>query len=562
MIGTRVDGKYELSKVLGQGAMGIVYRARHATTGREVALKLLHPGKALAPQALERFQREARAMGTVADSLHAVQVLDAGVDPTTGSPYIVMELLSGEDIDALLSRLGPLPVPLALRIAAQALTGLIPAHDKGIVHRDLKPSNLFLMTRAEAEPVVKVLDFGIAKMRAEAEGDGSSVKGNLTATNSTLGSPAYMSPEQVRGAKTLDARSDLWSMGVVLYQLVSGALPFEADALSAMLLAIMNGVPVPLGARAPWAPPEVAGIIERAMQRDPAQRFGSAREMRDAIVRLLGGASGSSATATAAITEAMVVGLSAADRGSRPSMAGMAVSVPGTGGGAFPPGSAGFGFGAATAPMSVLPGSVAPVTAVSAGAPASNVGSLTGATQQISALPGSVTAGVGGVASGALSAGPATVGSAGSSAAPTPFAFPTQQSAGSVPSAKAGGKRTGLVVGIVGVTLGLAVAAFALVSRSTTQATSGSVAEPTQTATAPSAADAGADASDASPPVAIDPKPGDAADAGVGSAAAANSSAKAPAGTLPPSGSGKPPSAVPGTSKTNADPFKKSRTGK
>ena len=571
MIGTRVDGKYELSKVLGQGAMGIVYRARHATTGREVALKLLHPGKALAPQALGRFQREALAMGTVADSVHAVQVLDAGVDSTTGSPYIVMELLSGEDIDALLSRLGPLPVPLSLRIAAQALTGLIPAHDKGIVHRDLKPSNLFLMRRAESEPVVKVLDFGIAKMRAEAEAEGGPVKGNLTATNSTLGSPAYMSPEQVRGAKTLDARSDLWSMGVVLYQLVSGALPFEADALSAMLLAIMNGVPVPLGARAPWAPPGVAGIIERAMQRDPAQRFASAREMREEIVRLLGGAPGSSVTATAAITDAMVAPLSAAEKSSRPSVVGGAVSVPG----AAPrnAGAMGSGFGGVTAPMASLPGSVAPATAVSAMSPMSNVGagSPTAGTQPISALPGSFAAGPPAASFAAPpQQGPQAAPAAAPFATPTqpaahaavaaPFAAPTQESARAVPAAQGGGNRIGLIVSGVGVTVVLAAAAFALILRSGSPAASGSAAGTGQTAIAISSTDAGGGGV---PPVAPSPKASDGPDAGAGPAVAASDSARSPASTPPPGGNGRTPSAgTPGNSKTNADPFKGSRTGK
>jgi hypothetical protein len=275
--------------------------------------------------------------------------------------------------------------------------------------------------------------------------------------------------------------------------------------------------------------------------------------MRDEIVRLLGAGPGSSVTATAAITEAMVAPLSAAERSSRPSGAGMAISVPGpasaAGGVGAPPGS---GFGGGTAPMASLPGSAGPVTAAS---PVSQIGNLTGGTQPLSALPASAA---GGAAAPSFAAPMQQAVQAVPAAAP--FAAPTQESARAVPTVRAGGPSIGLVVGIVGVLLGLSVAAFALFSRSVPPTSSTGGAAPGESTTATTPADAGAGGL---LPVAASPKAGDAADAGAGPGADAGNSARSPAGSAPIGANGKTPSAgPPGNSKTNVDPFKGSRTGK
>ena len=452
MAGTKVD-RYELVRELGRGAMGVVYLARHDMTGREVALKLLHPDKVAAAgpaaqAAVERFQREARAMGAVATSDNVVSVLDAGLDAASGAPFLVLELLSGEDLEALSERLGPLPVELALRVVAQALSGLVPAHDAGIVHRDLKPSNLFLMKRPEGERVVKVLDFGIAKLREGTQAPGAA---QLTAEGTAVGSPAYMSPEQVQASKGLDVRSDVWSMGVVLYQLVSGKLPFaEAETLRDLLMAIVLSRPQPVSQRAPWVPAAVQAVIDRATANAPAARFANAREMREAIGRLIGG--------PAAITEAMIAPVSPEARSSQLPVSGMAVSVPG----AAP--------GPATVPM-LGPPHVASYGAASAGAGVSGP-SGAGGTVSLAAPP----VGAGAAPAGLQSAAPMAAGAPGVPAAP-PFAFPTQPSAGVVKPAS-----RGMPVMWIGGGLVLAVALGAglmkVISASTNPAVSGTISEP------------------------------------------------------------------------------------
>ena len=212
--GQVVDGKYRVTRQLGQGGMGAVYEATHLGTNRRVALKVI-VSAALAnePGVVARFEREARASGAI-DSAHVVQVLDTGVDPGSKNPYMVMELLAGQDVSDLVHRHGPLPPDVVLRIGAQSCLGLQRAHDAGIVHRDIKSANLYLAQKDGGEIVVKVLDFGIAKVRAEPVPNGQDR--HLTSTGSMIGSPLYMSPEQARSAKHLDGRSDIWSLGVVL----------------------------------------------------------------------------------------------------------------------------------------------------------------------------------------------------------------------------------------------------------------------------------------------------------------------------------------------------------
>src|SRR5262245_50414533 len=201
--------------------MGAVVEGEHTGTGRRVAIKLVTREILHDQKQLVRFQLEARSASSI-DSEHIVQVLDWGIDEATGLPFMVMELLVGEDLQQLLQRLGPLPAELALRITAQACRGLAKAHAAGVVHRDIKPGNIFLAQRDDSI-TVKLLDFGIAKITSEAFHRAE--EGGLTRTGSMIGSPHYMSPEQAQGLKTIDGRSDIWSLGVVLYKALAGRTP-------------------------------------------------------------------------------------------------------------------------------------------------------------------------------------------------------------------------------------------------------------------------------------------------------------------------------------------------
>ena len=223
--------------------MGSVYEAEHTSTGRRVAVKVISTGDLTRDEALiGRFQREARAAGAI-DTQYITQVLDAGVDRESNLPFLVMEYLSGEDLSVLLKRLGPVAPDLALRVVAQACLGLQKAHDAGVVHRDIKPANLFLAKRDAGEVIIKLLDFGIAKVKMDQAQDAETAA--LTRTGSMLGSPLYMSPEQARGNnKDIDHRADIWSLGVVLYQALAGKTPWnDITALGQLILAICQDTP-------------------------------------------------------------------------------------------------------------------------------------------------------------------------------------------------------------------------------------------------------------------------------------------------------------------------------
>jgi serine/threonine-protein kinase len=233
-----IDGKYRVERQLGAGGMGAVYEAMHLGTGRRVALKVI-VSSALAnePEVVTRFHREAKASGAI-DSDHVVQVLDTGVDPLSNNPYMVMEYLAGEDLITLVRRVGPLAPDVVVRIGAQACLGLSRAHEAGIVHRDIKSANIFLARRDGGHVSLKLLDFGIAKVRAEPV-PGAETDHGLTSTGSTIGSPLYMSPEQARAQKKLDGRADRWSLGVVLYEALTGQTPnHDKDTLGDLLVAI------------------------------------------------------------------------------------------------------------------------------------------------------------------------------------------------------------------------------------------------------------------------------------------------------------------------------------
>jgi len=284
-----LDGKYEIVRQLGRGGMGTVYEGRHRATGRRVALKVIAADRlASTPSAVGRFQREALASGAI-DSQYVAQILDAGTDATSGQSYLVLELLVGEDLHHARRRMGTLRADLALRIAAQACLGLRKAHEAQVTHRDIKPANIFL-ARRDHGVTVKLLDFGLAKLHEGRAASAAGEAGAVTVSGVILGSPAYMSPEQALGQKTLDHRTDLWSLGVVLYEMLSGRTPVEgAETAGEVILRICTQPPPPLGEVAPGVPPEVAAIVHKALAREPADRFGTAREMFVAIEPLLPG---------------------------------------------------------------------------------------------------------------------------------------------------------------------------------------------------------------------------------------------------------------------------------
>jgi eukaryotic-like serine/threonine-protein kinase len=284
-----IDGKYRIVRELSKGGMGAVYEALHVLTRRKVALKLILPdrlGRDNATRLLRRFQREARAAGSI-DSRHVVSVLDTGVDASTNHHYIVMELLSGEDLRQLVRRVGALRSELVLRIAAQVCLGLHSAHEQGIVHRDIKAGNIYLARRDAGQVEVKVLDFGIAKLKIDPLE--SSESHDLTRSGAVLGSPSYMSPEQATGSGNLDKRTDIWSLGVVMYEALCGETPHGYTTLGALILAICSRPAPPLRERAPWVSAEVAAIVHKALALEPGQRFQTAEAMRGDISALISG---------------------------------------------------------------------------------------------------------------------------------------------------------------------------------------------------------------------------------------------------------------------------------
>jgi serine/threonine-protein kinase len=268
--GALVAGKYRLEREIGRGGMGSVWSARHLQLDTLVALKFVDPSAA-ASDAHLRFEREARAAAQLR-SPHVVQILDHGVD--AGLPYIAMELLEGEDLGERLRRVGRLSLDESARIFGQAAKALRRAHDAGVIHRDLKPSNIFL-ARFDEDEVVKLLDFGVAKLR-RLEMD---PQNPATQTGVIFGSPTYMSPEQARGNKAIDHRSDLWSLAVILFRALTGQKPFEASSIGDLVIKLCIEPPPVPSRVAVDLPPEVDRFFERAFARDPEQRFPSAMAM-------------------------------------------------------------------------------------------------------------------------------------------------------------------------------------------------------------------------------------------------------------------------------------------
>jgi serine/threonine-protein kinase len=269
--GDVVGGKYVCEDLLGAGGMGAVLSARHTQLGQKVAIKVLLPAALKNPLANERFLREARSVITLR-SEHVARVVDFGT-LDSGSPYLVMEYLEGRDLKALLAREGPLSLAPAVDLVIQACEALCEAHQQGIVHRDLKPANLFLSKRVDGAPLVKVLDFGISKTVATAAAATGSGPG-LTKTDAVFGTPAYMSPEQLRSSKLVDHRADVWSLGVTLYELLTAKLPFgsENDGIASMCAHILEDPPPALRDLRADVPAGFETVLHQCMAKNPADR--------------------------------------------------------------------------------------------------------------------------------------------------------------------------------------------------------------------------------------------------------------------------------------------------
>jgi serine/threonine-protein kinase len=276
-LGDVIAGKYEVEHLLGSGGMGEVFAARHLELGQRVAIKVLHHR---GPTATQRFLREARTSANLGSD-HVPRVFDVGRLPG-GAPYIVMEYLVGQDLRRLLAQGGPVAPVQAVSYVLDACAALVEAHAAGIVHRDLKPANLFLEATAGGRLLVKVLDFGVSKITSDEGGDSDEEQG-LTSTGVVLGSPLYMSPEQVRARKDVDARTDIWSLGVILYELLSGRPPFRAPTLPALAVAIAVETPPPLSSLRPDLPPGLEALIERCLEKSPDARFASVEELARAL---------------------------------------------------------------------------------------------------------------------------------------------------------------------------------------------------------------------------------------------------------------------------------------
>ncbi len=269
--GDVLGGKFRVERVLGVGGMGVVCAATHLQLGQLVALKfMLRPGLAH-PESVARFEQEARAAVRL-KSDHVARVTDVG-KLEDGAPYMVMEYLEGMDLDAVLQKNGPLPIATAVDYLLQACEAIAEAHGLGIVHRDLKPKNLFLTTKLGGRAMVKVLDFGISKQMGGPEDM------SLTSTTHVLGSPNYMSPEQLRSSKNVDHRTDIWSLGAILFELLTGRVPFLAETLTALTAMVITESPESLRKLRPDLPEELRSVILKCLEKSPDHRFQSVGEL-------------------------------------------------------------------------------------------------------------------------------------------------------------------------------------------------------------------------------------------------------------------------------------------
>jgi serine/threonine-protein kinase len=277
-IGEILAGKYRVERLLGVGAMGIVVAATHVDLHEVRAIKFMLPSMLGDVEGVERFLREARAVSKLR-SRHVATVFDVG-RLATGAPYIVMEYLDGADLKSLLERRGVLAPGEAAAYVSEACEALAEAHAVGIIHRDIKPANLFLAARRDGPPTIKLLDFGIAKMAASA-GDAAALE--MTKTKEILGTPLYMSPEQMRSMRNADARSDVWSLGVILYRALTGVVPFQGDTLTEVCMAVLGDVPARPSSLRADLPAGLDAVVLGCLEKDPARRIGSAAELATAL---------------------------------------------------------------------------------------------------------------------------------------------------------------------------------------------------------------------------------------------------------------------------------------
>lgn len=311
--GDVIDGKYRIVRLIGEGGMGSVYEGENIRIHRTVAIKVLHAGVAENQDAVQRFEREAQAAGRIG-SEHIVEVLDLGNLPD-GDRFMVMEFLDGDTLSQRITKRTQLTARETYPVARQILEGLAAAHGAGIIHRDLKPDNVFLLkTRGGQPDFVKLLDFGISKFSALSGESGFS----MTRTGAVMGTPYYMSPEQAKGAKGMDHRADLYAVGVILYECVTGRVPFNADTFNELLFKIVLETPQPIEQVVVDSDSEFNKVIQKAMAREPGLRFQTAREFQQAIDQWASGAG---------VTN-LVTMYATPPAGARPATAGMLGATP------------------------------------------------------------------------------------------------------------------------------------------------------------------------------------------------------------------------------------------
>ena len=280
-VGSVISSKYEVVRVLGQGAMGVVVAARHIELDEIVAIKFIHPDMHSVPDIVSRFAREAKACARLG-SEHIAKVMDVGVTPEIG-PYIVMEYLEGQDLGSLLRERGAQSIRRVCEYVMQACEALALAHAAGIIHRDIKPDNLFLARRGNMD-IVKVLDFGISKAPLAGRVFGGDLKSTETAC--LMGTPLYMSPEQIRATHEVDHRSDIWSLGVVLFELLTGRTAFAGETVTQVCALVLEGPAPRLVDHCRGAPAALAAVIERCLMKDPAHRYQHAADLAHALLPL------------------------------------------------------------------------------------------------------------------------------------------------------------------------------------------------------------------------------------------------------------------------------------
>src|SRR5215472_1639402 len=276
--GEVLGGKYRIEQILGSGGMGFVMLATHLELEQPVAVKLLLPHVAQNAETVTRFLREAKAAIRIR-SQHVVRVLDVGrLD--SGAPFMVMEYLEGADLASMLAKTGPLPITVAVDYVLQACEAIAEAHTRNIVHRDLKPGNLFLTRMPGGAPCIKVLDFGISKVG----GSDNARDSGLTSTTMILGTPSFMSPEQMRSTRDVDARADIWSLGAILYALLSGAPPYVGESTADVCAKIIRDPPPPLRAARTDVPEAIEATVNRCLEKTPDKRFANVAELAKALV--------------------------------------------------------------------------------------------------------------------------------------------------------------------------------------------------------------------------------------------------------------------------------------